>query len=467
MQGEIRLRIGRGKYGVYGSYKWYGVFCLAATLLSLFFFLPPMEAASSPPAVADLTRFPQDASAYLPEDPDAPIIDMESQRASAGEYLRNHYAPWYNTDLSYLELSMDKVLEFHSNMAKKRYFVAGGSPFPAASMKKIMDNGRIDPNAAPRPAVAVADADVRVLPTSTPLYPSAASACGERGLLKLDSMQNSALKPAEPLAVYAMSGDGAWYFISTGTVVGWVRSNKAAFVGDVFIKEYVNAKHRVVARDNLAVRGNKGEALAVAKMGAVIPSDGEALLLPRRGVGGVAEIVRFTPEKGAAPAFPVAFTPRNAALAIGQIAGEQYGWGGANGLRDCSAMTRDYFSVFGVWLPRNSGDQAKAGAALPLKNLDAGKRIETIIASAVPFATLIHMPGHIMLYIGAYDFEPAVLHNVWGVRRYVGGGKVGRAVIGRTAVTGLRAGAEIQNRPKSSLFIDNVTSLVFPVTGVR
>ena len=441
---------------------------IAASLVLVLFLAAQAAAAAQAPAVADLKRFPQDVSAYLPPDPDVPIADYESQRIYAGEYLNRHYAPWHNLDLSYLDLSMDKVMEYHEATAKKQHFSDGGKAFPAESMKKIMANGVIDPEAEPRPGIAVADADVRVLPTSTPLYPSAASARGDRGLLKMDALQNSALKPAEPLAIYAQSKDGLWYFIATGTVVGWVRSHKVAFVDDDFRERCELAEHRVVVRDNVRVRNEKKEVLATIKMGAVIPAEGEALLLPVRDKQtGLTAVAKFTPERGVALPFPVPFTPRNAVRAIGQAMGEPYGWGGMNGFRDCSALTRDYFSVFGVWLPRNSGDQARTGAGMPLRNVKVADRAGTIAENGVPFATLIHMPGHIMLYAGMHEGVPVVIHNVWGVRKNMGNGQVGRAVIGRTVATSLRAGAEIENRPKSSLFIDSISALIFPLTEVK
>ena len=439
----------------------------ASSFLILLLTVNAFAATAKTPAVADLNKFPQDASAYLPKNPDTPIIDAERQRAGAEEYLQKQYAPWHNLDLSYLDLSMDKVLEYHANTAKKQYFTEGGKPFPIASMKKIAENGFIDPEDVPRPGVTVAEVNVRVLPTSNPLYPSVASALGERGLLKMDVLQNSALKPAEPLAVYAQSQDGLWYFIATGTVVGWVRSHKVAFVDDAFMDRYEHASHRVVVRDNVRVRNEKKEVAATIKMGAVIPAEGEELLLPVRNKSGLAEIKKFAPERGVALPFPVPFTPRNAVRAVGQVMGEPYGWGGMNGFRDCSAMTRDYFSVFGVWLPRNSGDQAKTGTSIPLKGVKVGDRAKTIVANGIPFATLIHMPGHIMLYVGTRDGVPVVVHNVWGVRRNMSSGKVGRAVIGRTVATSLRAGAEIENRPKSSLFIDNIVAIVFPAAEIE
>jgi cell wall-associated NlpC family hydrolase len=412
--------------------------------------------------IADLDRFPQSASSYLPADPDAQIVDYTDQMSHAGEYLASHFAPWHNDDLSYLSLSMDRVIGFHNAVARKNYYTADAKPYPAASVKKILVNGKIDPNATPRPGVALADADVRILATSTPLFTSRASARGDRGLLKLDAMQNSVIRPGEPLAIFGASADSSWCFIATGTVVGWVRSHKIAVTGREFMERWELAPHSVVVRDNIAINDSKGERLYTIKLGTILPRDDGGILVPEKGGDGRVLAKRVTLEEGAWAPFPVPFTPRNAAAAIDQLMGEPYGWGGANGQRDCSAMTRDYFSVFGVWLPRNSGDQAKMGDRVKLGGIRVGERPQVIAERAVPYSTLIHMPGHIMVYIGVYDSKPVVFHNVWGVRINAGDKLMGRAVIGKAVISSLEVGAEIVNRPKASLIIDRIDALTFP-----
>jgi hypothetical protein len=432
---------------------------LAATCLA--------DDAFSASRVEDLDKFPQDGSAYLPEAPDQPIADSSEQAAYADEYKSHFFAPWRNEDLSYLDVSLDKIIEFQKNAARKKFFVEGGKVFQKKSMAKIAANG---PEAVkfdePRPGICVAEADVRALPTSTRLFGSAASAKGARGLLKADLIQNSTIKPGEPLAIYASSKDGNWLLIATGTVVGWIKVAKAAFVDDEFMDRFIYASYSVFVKDNIEIKNGSGKVIATAKMGTLLPSDGGYLLVPVREKNGMAAIMPYRPADGEAEPFPVAFTPRNAARAMDQLLGEPYGWGGERGFRDCSSMTRDYFTLFGVWLPRNSGDQAKTGPGINLKGTESGSKLDMIVKDGVPFATLIHMQGHIMLYLGVYDGEPVVMHNVWGVRVNAAGGKTGRAVIGKTVVSSLRAGHEIKNRPKASLYIDNVAKMVFPIGSI-
>jgi cell wall-associated NlpC family hydrolase len=438
-------------------------FTLVATAVLCSVFEAPSGAAA---LIADLDRFPQRGEAYLPINADDPLVDSAEQTAYADEYLSSHFAPWRNDDLSYLDLSFDKIIAYHKSTADKRYYTEGGKLFPKESMSKIVKNGALSISERTLPGVCVIDADVRVLPTSTPLYSSADSARGARGLLKSDALQNSTIKPGEPVAIFARSKDNNWLFIATGTVVGWVKTEKIAIVDEEFMEKYLYASYSVFVRDNVKILDKRTKSEITVKMGTVIPSEGADILMPERGANGMASIALHRQAQGDVEPFPIAFTPRNAVRAMDQLLGEPYGWGGMYGFRDCSAMTRDYFSLFGIWLPRNSGDQASSGASIPLRNIPAGEKPRAIVQNGAPFVTLIHMPGHIMLYLGVYDGQPVVMHNVWGVRVNADGGKVGRAVIGKTVVSSLRAGAEISDRPKSSLYIDNVDSLAFPIGSI-
>jgi len=397
----------------------------------------------------------------MPIDSDAPIADYVNQVVYAEEFLRRHLAPWQYEDLSFLDLTFEKLAAFHKLMAKKRFYAADGKEFPRKSMDAVVKNGTIDETAAPRPGVALLPADVRVFPHEKQLFSSKAAATGANGLLKLDVLQNSTMKPGEPLVVYNASADSNWFFIATGTVVGWVKASSVALVDNDFMDIFTFSEKSVIVKDNVKADGDDGNFLFNLKMGTVLPVEGDELLLPVRGKNGLAGVTRHKLPEGMAEPFPIRFTPRNASRAINEMMGEPYGWGGASGFRDCSAMTRDYFAMFGIWVPRNSGDQSITGARISLKNTPSEERSGVITRQASPYATLIHMPGHIMLYLGIYDGEPVVFHNTWGVQI-----KSGRAVVGRTVITSLKLGAEIPDKPEKSLLMDRIDALSFPMADI-
>ena len=440
---------------------------LLPLLLSLTLIICPVpaDAAQAQRKFADIERFPQDGSSYLPSNPDAPIADYVNQVVYAEEYLRRHFAPWQADDLSFLDLTFERLFDWHKSLAAKQWYSSDGKQMTRSSIDAVAKNGVIDENAVPRPGVIILPTDVRVLPYERPVYDSQAAALGSNGRLRLDILQNSTAHLGEPLAAFGASADSNWIFIATGTVVGWVKASSVALVDYDFIDQFMFSEKVVVARDNIEITGEQGNLLYKLKLGTVLPIENDEVLLPARGRSGLADVIRLRLNSDidhAFPMFPIKFTPRNAALAIEQLMGEPYGWGGAQGFRDCSAMTKDYFSLFGIWLPRNSGDQAVTGARISLRNIPVGERSGVIANQGVPFATLIQMPGHIMLYIGVYDGEPLVFHNTWGVQTRGGG----RAVVGRAVVTSLRLGAEIPDKQDNSLLLDRIAVMSFPMADL-
>lgn len=92
--------------------------------------------------------------------------------------------------------------------------------------------------------------------------------------------------------------------------------------------------------------------------------------------------------------------------------GQPYGFGGKDGGRDCSRLLLDIFESFGIRLPRHSGWQARAGSySIDVSAVDEGERQLLIDAAAAKGIVLLHLPGHIMLYLGRdHDDRPMVLH---------------------------------------------------------
>jgi hypothetical protein len=179
----------------------------------------------------------------------------------------------------------------------------------------------------------------------------------------------------------------------------------------------------------LAGQGKEGPAIQIAIAG----TDGEALV----------RTAQLAP--GQAVPMPLPLTGHNVA-AIGDILlGQPYGWGGLCENRDCSSTLRDLCAPFGLFLPRNSADQAEIGQVIPLRHLPPERREQMILRKGRPLLTLIRIPGHIMLYVGPYKDQAAVLHTSWGVHTKPPGGGEGRHVVGCCAITGLQPGKEVPN----------------------
>jgi hypothetical protein len=145
-----------------------------------------------------------------------------------------------------------------------------------------------------------------------------------------------------------------------------------------------------------------------------------------------------------------------------ELQGELYGWGGLVQNRDCSAAVRDFYIPFGLWLPRNSRYQAQTGRVLEIGNLGPREKEALLLKEGKPFRTLVGMPGHIMLYVGAYGETPVVFHNTWGIKT-LEDGREGRYIIGRALFTSLEVGKELPQRyPGKTLLVDRITAFAFP-----
>jgi hypothetical protein len=135
---------------------------------------------------------------------------------------------------------------------------------------------------------------------------------------------------------------------------------------------------------------------------------------------------------------------------------QPYGWGEMFGARDCSRFVMDLFATFGILVPRNSKIQARVGISLGQVEGKTLKEKKKILDRAVPLATTLRLPGHIMLYLGKENGKFYVIHNIWGIQR---AGWFGPSLekIGRTVVSDLSLG---KSGPKTSL-LDRTTNIQF------
>lgn len=138
-----------------------------------------------------------------------------------------------------------------------------------------------------------------------------------------------------------------------------------------------------------------------------LAGDRDAVLLAT--AGGVIET--RAPEGWLRPA-PRPLTRRAVIEEAFRYVGMPYGFGGKDGGRDCSRLLLDIFETFGIHLPRHSSWQARAGSySIDVSGVDESERLLLIDAAADKGIVLLHLPGHIMLYLGRNDEDrPMALH---------------------------------------------------------
>jgi cell wall-associated NlpC family hydrolase len=168
-----------------------------------------------------------------------------------------------------------------------------------------------------------------------------------------------------------------------------------------------------------------GTSRFVARIGTVLPIEGQTpagrvVLVPTRGTNGNATIHRAAVDSARIESMPLAATPRNFAVLLKGMVGQPYGWGNSYFYNDCSAELRSLLMPFGIWLPRHSSAQAAMGNRVNLSALNTDERLSYLVKHGHPLLTLIHINGHVMLYIGNVSFDgkvvPMIYQNIWGLR---------------------------------------------------
>lgn len=422
---------------------------LLSTLLHLTACSRKTEEVKTPPAipsgVADLSRYPQRINAYAGTNAESQLITPKQQQEFDTVFNRNFFAPWHQRKAS---LPADTAFWGIAHYQNKEGFGANLLPFPAAEWQRLVALQQIAsyPSLA-RAAITVRNTSMRLMPTDHPFFLDPAKA-GEG--FPFDYFQTSALSVGNPLLATHRSSDGAWIFVESNVAFGWVPADAIAWTDASFRKRYESGKYAAILKDDTSLRSERGEFLTQADLGALFPVQANRkgslrLLIPVRGSDATAQLRVASPPATTVSIKPLPLTRGAISRLADPLLGQMYGWGGLYEYRDCSAMMRDLFVPFGLWLGRNSQTQGRQGGEFhDLTGRSAADKRQSIISDAIPFITLILFKGHVGLYLGqdVTSGEPLLLHNTWGVHTLSKDGKEGREIIGRLVITGLRPGEE-------------------------
>ena len=391
-------------------------------------------------AIRDLVDLSQDPLAYVdPSAADKPLVPSREQSRLNAAHEALFFAPWHQTTPRH---TLEQVSWGFREYGMNSGYGKDGRRHPPDWVRKMATNAHLDdyPQGG-FPAVTVKLCDFRILPTHEP-HSSHPKKLGKD--YPFDNLQESTAPAGTPVLVTHVSRDRKWLLAENSYALGWVPVENVAVVDPDFMKDWENGRYAVIVRDKTPVLDGK-RILFRAPLGAIFPKTGQdggrtGILTAVRGKDGRALLKKASLEKAAAADMPLPLTPGQVATLAKEMVGEPYGWGGLYGRRDCSALIRDLFTPFGLWLPRNSGEQALAGEFLSLKNLPAAEKEAMIVRQGVPWRTLLWTPGHIMLYIGVHQGKPLIFHNFWSVKTRDAQGRQGRVVVGRAAITTLHPG---------------------------
>jgi len=417
--------------------------------------------------IDDLREMPQDAGKYGTKR-DTLLVDPQTAKGLAAMYVDRFFAPWRGCNPAGARKSALRSLAAYT---RNPGYDDSGSPRTRAWAEFIAANANMRrAGGMSRPAIAIANADLRAIPTmehrfGPPDRPG--------GGYPFDMLQVSALWVGTPVMVEHISRDGNWALVETALAPGWVRADHLAYVDESFMAQYTSKPLAAIIVENVPLVSGPGLEVK-AGVGAVLPveeTDGTrlkaAVPVSPASANGLAQTQSVWLTQDQAALMPMPATPANISRAANQMMGQPYGWGGLDNKRDCSAATRDTLAPFGIWLPRNSAAQAKSGMYIDLTGLSKEEKERAILKDGVPYLTLIWLPGHIMLYVGQYKGHPVVFHDMWGMRTLEADGSEGRKVVGKAVVTTLRLGEIYPEVGPDKIVLNRVRGMAVLTSMVR
>ncbi|MDQ7085561.1 MAG: SH3 domain-containing protein [Sulfurovum sp.] len=400
--------------------------------------------------VADMKNIPQDPAYYANQ---IKPFSKTKQAKLDKEYNKKYFTPWSIKKITIPKKDFGWEIRF---VTRKPIYKAKGSVIPSSVYNRWIDNANYKAvDTKKYKAITIRRTNVKALPTSTAFYRNP-KRTGEG--FPFDYNQNSALHINIPLHISHFSKDKRWAFVQASYAFGWIKMADLALVDSTFIKTFKNGNYAVVIKDNLRLY-QENKKVSLVKLGAIFPIDKKTkrLIVAGRDKKGHASIEIILPTKSTLIAKkPLAFTAKNVAMIAKEFYDEPYGWGGSYECRDCSATTRDFLGPFGIFLRRNSSKQALDGKRIYIKGLSKAKKKAKIIRDAEPFRSLLHVPGHIVLYMGQYKGEPVIMHTYWGIRKK----DRTKLVTGRTIITTTEPGKERSDIREGSKLINTLKNII-------
>lgn len=249
--------------------------------------------------------------------------------------------------------------------------------------------------------------DLKSVPTSVGFY-----AYGDG---HYSAIQETELITGFPVWILHESGDGEFFFVQSYYYAGWIPSDAVGICSREEFSELadVRGKHFVtVTAPRLDVNGTRLD------MGAVLPylSEDESVFrvsLPSRDENGRLTMREERLAKSDSVLGSLPYTAENVINQAFAFLGTPYGWGGADGNVDCSGFICAVFRCFGMYLPRNTGEQSRYnGEIVNLAGLPANQKYAEFAALAHP--STVHWTGHVMLYLGEKNGSHYVIHAPQG-----------------------------------------------------
>ena len=259
-----------------------------------------------------------------------------------------------------------------------------------------------------RYAVTTTRAPIRNLPTGQGLFYYAADK-------EFDVLQETSLDPGEPVAILHQSANGYFYYVQSYNYSGWISRFNVGLTDKRTWLQYAKPKEFLVVTDaKYVLHLGKNELLYQQGARINLVKEEPALYtveVPVRQPNGNLSKSRLQVPKVSKAVHKgyLPYTSNNIVNSAFKFYGMPYGWGGLKDSVDCSALVLNAYRTVGIYLPRNTDEQANtAGIRNLLEGLDNAQRL-SVIRDLQPGACL-YMDGHVVMYIGQINGAPYSIH---------------------------------------------------------
>ena len=409
--------------------------------------------------IEDLLMLDQNHKNYITQlKPNQKIIPTEFHLTLERKYREKFLTPWKSTRAS---ISIKTVKKQFNQLKQDDTVGENKQKISDDWIKKLTKNANLDgyPNYT-KTGITIANTNLRLLPTHKPIFKEFSD--NSNGY-PFDNNQNSKLPANTPILITHITADNAWVLVETPYAFGWVPIRDIAYAGKNFKKKFKMYRNYIaVTKDDFGIKTKSGTYLYQGFIGMSFPLIKEykrsyEVITSRANSSRWAYIDRAFILKTKAKRKPFSLTNENIGLICDNLINQPYGWGELYYNRDCSAMIRDLFAPFSIWLPRNSQAQAKHGGVfIDISEMEENQKEKFIIENGIPYLTLLWFPGHIMLYIGEKESKSLVFHNIWGLRT---NDKLKRKIIGKAVITSLKPGKELPNIDDSYNFLNRLEGM--------
>lgn len=222
-----------------------------------------------------------------------------------------------------------------------------------------------------------------------------------------------------PVLVLHESADEEFIFVQSYYYYGWIPADSAAYCGEEEFESFIDPERFITLTApyySVDIAGYEHSDI----MGTVLQylsedDDSFYVNYPIRNDDGMLEFIEVKIDKSAAVFGYLPYTAANYYNQAFAFLGTMYGWGGDGGV-DCSGFVCAVFRTFGIYLPRNTGEQSLySGTIHSLEGLSSQNSAEVLGKLDKPSS--IHRKGHVMLYLGAKEGAHYVIHAPEGGKK--------------------------------------------------